>query len=220
MSNCVNSVSVPFKSYAANDNGIPYCKTNKGTIAGAIMAVPAVILHLQALSHKPGGTSSDIESIYREMGLEFGRDEQKLASDFEKLAMRNKKLAVPFAIIAGTCTLGAGILYDNIRNKKAKAAATDIMAGNYGNIYANGDSVATSPMGIPYYKSTNGVKYGVLSGLACGAVRSAMNCITEKKFTLQNCSPLLLFALGGIIMGSIAQHSSNKEAEKFSNLVV
>ena len=133
----------------------------------------------------------------------------------KKLMQHQKKLAVPFAIAAGACTLGAGMFFDKIRNNKARQAATDIATGNIQNVYANNGEIGVSANGVPYYKSANGVKYGALTGAACGAVQTVMNSVSEKAFNIGGLIVnMAVFSLGGIIMGAISQKAANKAAER------
>ena len=222
MSLNLNSSSVNFKANAANDQGYPYYKSNKGTIAGAVLAVPAVYMNIKPafknvdeLVNKADESYKKIVDMYKGMGIPEEEVNIMMPKNYKEILARKKKFAIPFAIVAGVCTLGAGMLYDKKRNQKASEAATDLAQGNYNNIYANGGEVDISKAGLPYYKSNNGVKFGAATGALCGVVRGAMKCIQNKKFRVAELLfPAACFTLGGMMMASIAQGAANKASEK------
>lgn len=195
-----------YRSIANNEHGVPYYKSNKGTIVGAIWAVPAAAFYLASKSDKfTKGIEEDM--------LKNGKIEDLAV--YRKVIESYKKLAVPFAIIAGACTLGAGMIYDKIRNDKARRAATDIARNQYTTVYANGGEVGTSPTGAPYYKTTNKIKYGVISGAVCGLIATGMESYAKKGFSVINLlGNVGSFIIGGLIMSAIAQKATNKATEK------
>ena len=217
-----NSGVMSFKSNTVNENEVQYYKSNKGTIAGAILAVPAVYQNIKPAFIDVDKAADAFEKskeqfskIYKDMGLDPNLIEKNFPKNYKEIVSRGKKLAIPFAIVAGVCTLGAGILFDIIRNKKASEAANDLATGNYNNIYANGGGVGISASGVPYYKSNNGARYGAATGAICGMVKGFMNMLPSKQFNVMNLFlPMLSFTLGGMIMGTISQKAANKAADK------
>ena len=217
LSVCNYGTQPQFKGTGTTENGVPYYKTNKGTIAGAILAVPAVAANLAPKFIDVKTIDDYFEDIYNDKTMEKDVKEtfEKNHKAVKEWIEHNKKLAIPFAVTAGVLTVGCGILYDKIRNKNAKAAANAMVTGDMKNV---GDGfISTSKMGTPYYKSENGVKYGVAAGAVCGLAASGMNMISNKKF-LAGGSILTtgLYTLGGLILGAIVQKSANKAAEKHS----
>lgn len=207
--------SVQFRGIAANENGLPYYKTNKGTIIGAILAVPAVAIDAKPLFLKEGDTTRNAKKFYEKYGLKMSERTVNTLKEAEKYLERRKKLAIPFSLITAAVTLGSGILYDKVRNSKAKSAANDIFIGNYKNIYNHRGEVDTTAHGVPVYKSRNAVAFGALTGAICGLVRGVMTCITTKKFHAPHIiTPVVLLTQVGMIVSTIAQGASNRAAEK------
>lgn len=211
-----------FKANTINENSLTCYKSNKGTVAGAILAVPAVWLNLKPAfmdvekeAALADASFTKLAEAYKKLGVDEKIIDKLFPQNYKEILERQKKFAIPFAIIAGACTLGAGVLFDKIRNKKAAEAVNDLAEGNYNNIYDNGGSVDISKSGVPYYVTDNTSKYGFLSGMACGVVRSVMNIIQNKSFSIvEFVLPVLTFGLGGMMMSAIAKNSTNKAAEK------
>ena len=224
MSINLNNNVVNFKANAVNDQGYSYYKSNKGTIAGAVLAVPAVYMNLKhsfvnvdELIKKSDEAYPKLVKKCKEIGLTEKTIERLFPSNYKEVILRSKKFALPFAIVAGACTLGAGMLYDRKRNKKASEAAGDLANGNYSRIYANGGEVDISSMGRPYYKTADGVKFGAVTGALCGVVRGAMNCMQNNRFSVPDLLlPSVCFTLGGMLMAAIAQDAANKASEKIT----
>ena len=122
-----------------------------------------------------------------------------------------KKYAIPFAIIAAGATAGCGILVDHFRNKKAKEAADTVKQVGVKNAVMQNDKIQLSNKGRAYYESNQGVKYGALLGAACGVVHSAMNGSKKTGAYITN---VIMFGLGGLIMGKIADSTANNDARK------
>ena len=211
------------------EQGTPYYKTNSGTVAGAVLAVPAGLLHL--LNAKAPTNSEEYTNMMKkytdsftkmmneaekkefEKGIEEGIKANKAQLDelFES-TKRAKKYAIPFALIASGLTLGCGMFVDYKRNQKAKEFADYTKQVGKKNAILNGDKVNISNKGNPYYESHEGSKYGGLLGAGCGVVASLMN--NGLKFKPQALGRIGMFAFGGWIMGKIADSNNNKNARK------
>ena len=203
-----NPNPVQYRGTAVNENGIPYYKSNKGTIAGTIVAAPGVLWNLSFFR------GNDIPSWVKDAVLKEKDGIAKLEA-LEKHAKNKKKWIIPSLITLLVTRIGAGMLFDKMRNDKAKKAANDIATGNFQNIYANGGDVGVSPSGIPYYKEANGGKFGAVTGVACGVIGGILSCLISKKIKIGDIAiNLITCTLGGMLMGSIAQKVSNKAAEK------
>ena len=215
MSLAISENNVNFQGNAINESGLTYYKSNKGTIAGTILAVPAAGIYLSGTKFKKNNFSNSMANLYKSANMKYDARYEKYLKDMDKTFSRLGKTAVPFAIVAAACTIGAGALFDKVRNKNASAAANDLVAGNYNRIYVNGDEVDYSAAGIPYYKSKNAAKFGAITGAVCGLIKGIMNCIVNSQFRPAHfVFPVALFTLGGMMMAAIAQNSANKAAEK------
>lgn len=204
--------------FERTEQGNPYYKTNAGTVAGGVMAGVAALYWLSKLSFKEvPALGKDEKAILKESGMEdmfktFGmKDIDEALKEGNKNGMRLKKFAIPFALIAAACTLGCGMLVDNIRNKKAQTTADYTAQVGVHNAVMNGDSVALSNKGRTYYDSNTGKKYGALLGAGCGLIESIMSAGKFKPIGLLNMIPM---AIGGLIMGAITDHYTNSSAKK------
>ena len=73
------------------------------------------------------------------------------------------------------------------------------------------DKIQLSNKGRAYYESNQGVKYGALLGAGCGLIESVMSAGKLKAAALIN---MALMAVGGLIMGKIADSTANNDARK------
>lgn len=204
--------------FERTEQGNSYYKTNAGTVAGGVMAGVATLPWLSKLGFKETPALDDeAKSIMKEAGMDdmfkkFGlKDIDEAFKEANKNGMRLKKYAIPFALVAAACTLGCGMLVDNIRNKKAKETADYTAQVGVKNAIMNGDSVALSNKGRTYYDSNAGKKYGALLGAGCGLIESIMTAGKFKPIGLLNMIPM---AIGGLIMGAITDHYTNSSAKK------
>ena len=204
--------------FERTEQGNSYYKTNAGTVAGGVMAGVAILPWLSKLGFKEAPALDDeAKSIMKEAGMDdmfkkFGlKDIDEAFKEANKNGMRLKKYAIPFALVAAACTLGCGMLVDNIRNKKAKETADYTAQVGVKNAIMNGDSVALSNKGRTYYDSNAGKKYGALLGAGCGLIESIMTAGKFKPIGLLNMIPM---AIGGLIMGAITDHYTNSSAKK------
>lgn len=208
--------------FEKTEQGNPYYKTNSGTVAGGVMAGVAACSWLKWLNFKEVPELDDkAKAFMKESGLEdvykaFGvKDINKALNEEYKQkniqGARLKKLAIPFAVVAAACTLGCGMLVDNIRNKKAKEMADYTAQVGVHNALMSGDSVALSNKGRTYYDSNIGKKYGAFLGAGCGLIDSVMSTGKFKPIGLLNMIPM---AIGGLIMGAITDHFTNSNAKK------
>ena len=204
--------------FERTEQGNPYYKTNAGTVAGGVMAGVAALPWLSKLGFKETpALDNDAKAIMKESGMEdmfkkFGmKDIDEALKEGNKNGMRLKKFAIPFALIAAACTLGCGMLVDNIRNKKAQETADYTAQVGVRNAVMNGDSVVLSNKGRTYYDSNTGKKYGALLGAGCGLIESVMTAGKFKPIGLLNMIPM---AIGGLIMGAITDHYTNSSAKK------
>lgn len=211
------------------EQGVPYYKTNSGTVAGTVMAVPAGFFWLSKLNlptteeeaakninkFKEGfwkGFNKNAKPKDEEYADAFvkGLDDSLKSDNMKKKLERNKKLkarAIPAAIAAAGLTLGCGMLVDKFRNDKAKEVANTAQnIGTKKTLMSNND-VALSNKGRAYYESNQGSKYGALLGAGCGITHAAL----KGKGYIGNA---LIFALGGWIMGMIADRNTNNDARK------
>lgn len=178
-------------NFSKTENGAEYYKTNKGLVAGNVLA---------AL---------------------FGLD---IVSCFAKGKPQTGLIALGVA----ASSIGCGAIIDNLRNKKAAEIADRINEIGLKNAIRENDRIEIARSGQGYYESNTGIKYGGLLGAGLGAISGALlSSSKEFKKNLeaqrQSLSLLggiagvaILYAIGGVIMGKIADHYTNKDARKHS----
>ena len=212
--------------WSKTEEGNPYYKTNTGAVAGGIMAIPAAYSWLKyswknideakinkELTEskkfmKETGMDKQFDDMFKNLGYKNTEEAMKAGIDNMK---RLKKYAIPFAIIAAGATAGCGILVDHFRNKKAKEAADTVKQVGVKNAVMQNDKIQLSTKGRAYYESNQGVKYGALLGAGCGLIESVMSAGKLKAAALIN---MALMAVGGLIMGKIADSTANNDARK------
>ena len=216
--------------WSKTDQGNPYYKTNSGTVAGGVMAIPAAFVWLpntklptseeavKKIAEEQIKRSSNInpkegltQAFRSGMNKGFTEEAQKDLRNLKEAVARNKRqkaLAVPFLIIATGISIGCGMLIDHLRNKKAKEKADFVKQVGVKKAVIENDDIALSNKGRAYYESNVGTKYGALLGAVCGLLHTAM---LRKKEYITNA---ITFAIGGWIMGKIADSNTNKDARK------
>ncbi len=210
------------------ESGNPYYKTSTGAVAGGIMAIPAALSWIDKLTlpvteeevKKRVDKIKDniLKHLDKDMKAPFSesfdeglkQEKDNILKQIEK-NKKIKKLAVPFAVIAAGLTAGCGVLVDYLRNKKAKEIADSVREKGVKAAVMQNDRVQISNKGRAYYESNQGSKYGVLLGAACGVAHSAMNGLKKPGAYITG---VLMFGLGGWIMGKIADSNANKDARK------
>lgn len=204
-----NVVKPNFKgSYQRTENGTPYYKTNSGTIAGAVMAVPAGLAWIGNLKlpTAEGNSANEIKTV-------FDKFLPKNPLEFNSVL---KKRAIPCAIIAAGVTLGCGMLVDALRNKRARESAEFVKQVGTKKAVMESDTVSLSNKGRPYYDSTIGKESGFALGAGCGFINYAMNYSKHnpQKGMAALLGSVISFGLGGLLMGAIADHNTNNDARK------
>ena len=190
-----NVVKPNFKgSYQRTENGTPYYKTNSGVIAGSVL----------------GG----IECI-------------GTIRNFIKKRTTDGLISLAAALAA----VGCGAIIDNIRNKNAAKTADEIRQVGLRKAIETDDHVDISRSGRGYYESNDGAKHGWKLGALFGLVLGTASTFTDsfKKSIEKSGVPKevktvsiiggvlgcsVIFALGGFIMGKIADHNTNSDARK------
>ena len=204
-----NVVKPNFKgSYQRTENGTPYYKTNSGTVAGAVMAVPAGLAWIGNLTlpTAEGNSANEIKTV-------FDKFLPKNPLEFNSVL---KKRAIPCAIIAAGVTLGCGMLVDALRNKRARESAEFVKQVGTKKAVMESDTVSLSNKGRPYYDSTIGKESGFALGAGCGFINYAMNYSKHnpQKGMAALLGSVISFGLGGLLMGAIADHNTNNDARK------
>ena len=209
------------------DNGTPYYKSSSATIAGGFMAIPAALWRLrnlsintdkEALLKKIDKEKSNIMKNFGFLGedfiKEYNEEHAKQLKNIDKVVNNlkyKKNMAIPFALIAAGLTVGCGILVDNLRNKKAQEMADFVKQNGIKKTFMEQDRVAISNKGRTYYVSNQGRKWGALLGAGCGLTSALMSQGKNAKLKTV-LVPIIGFALGGQIMGAIADSNTNKNA--------
>lgn len=181
-------------SYQKTENGTPYYKTNSGVIAGSVL----------------GG----IEGLGVITNL-----------------MRKRTADGLMSLGTAIAAVGCGAIIDNIRNKNAAKAADEIRQLGLRKAIETDDHVDISKSGRGYYESNDGAKHGwklgALVGLAIGAATTFTDSFKksiEKSGVSKGVKTVSIIggvlgsgafcALGGFIMGKIADHNANSDARK------
>lgn len=217
--------------YTRTEQGNSYYKTNSGTVAGAIVAVPAGLTWLQKRSlptteEEVMTSANKIKDIFMKglkgedakffsEGFDKGIKEASSTAEVKEAWKLNKKLksrAIPGAIIAAMCSLGCGMLVDKLRNNKAKEAADTVGRVGLNNAIMHNDNISISRKGRAYYESSEGLKWGALLGAGCGIANAALYSAKPIQYLTKG----LKFAVGGLIMGAITDACTNKSARKHS----
>ena len=190
-----NVVKPNFKgSYQRTENGTPYYKTNSGVIAGSVL----------------GGIQS--LSIINNL-------------------MQKRTTAGLFSLAAVIASVGCGAIIDNIRNKNAAKAADEIRQIGLKKAIQMDEHVDIARSGRGYYESNDGAKHGWKLGAVVGLVLGSASALSKdvkeafnkignlksSKTSILVASVLgtgVLNALGGFIMGKIADHNANSDARK------
>ncbi len=226
-----NVVKPNFKgSFQKSENGIPYYKTNAGTVAGSVMAVPAALtwlINLNAPTTKEELEKKSKNMLNMFMPKNISAEEQKAINEGLKESMKDsekqleyyktmKRRAIPGAIIAAGLTLGCGILVDYLRNKKAQASADFVKQVGMKNAFKEDRDLVLSNSGRAYYKSNQGKKYGFGLGAICGVAAAALahSKHNPNSGAAMFISNIISFGLGGLLMGTIADHNANSDARK------
>ena len=179
------------------DKGTPYYKTNVGLKAGAVMAVPAALFWA---TQKSAEKQMDM--------LKNLNVPDELLTNIKVGAERVYKYKYLFAAIAAVSSVGCGILIDYLRNKKAQETADAVKANGAKAVLMSDESVELSRKRRAYYKSGEGFKLGGALGAVCGLMHGAM---ASKTFSIGSA---IILGLGGLAMGSIVDHYTNKDAHK------
>ncbi len=229
INNSVQSNQQAFRGKVSKtENGTPYWKTTAGATAGTVLAVPAALLWLNKLNSptseeefkKPMDKVKEIfmKNLSEAEKQEFEKGWQEglktSAAEVEKQLKQNKlkkKMAIPGAIIAAICSIGCGMAVDNLRNQKARQTADYARKVGDKAALMQGDRVAINNRGKAYYESNEGSKWGAMFGAGCGIIHSLMSTNRGVRGIVV---PTATFALGGWLMGLIADHNANKAAMK------
>lgn len=201
--------------FSQTENGTPYYKSNSATKAGAVLAVPAFLFNAVPAIVTSNKFIEAQKNMYKNFGL---KDEQ--IGNILKETKKNGKYAIPIAALAAGLTLGCGMIVDHIRNSRARKTADFARQVGTKRALTTGDSVALSRKNHPYYESNVGSKYGAILGAGCGLIASFMTPEPKKILAAPKMaafgivSNIVIFGLGGLIMGKIADNNTNKNAEK------
>lgn len=200
--------NVNFKGISQNENGIPYHKTKTGLVTGSAIGALGVLSQL--------GQGVEYDFVQKEIKKSSAAQAEEVAKIMEK----HKKLAVPFAIIAATMSIGCGLLIDHIRNKKA-AETADVIASskNINEAFMRDENLQVNKYGLPYHHSNTGTKLGALLGGVCGLAHGAMIPNIQQNATGRAFNMLtgaVMMALAGWGVGALYDKMVNGKAEDAS----
>ncbi len=191
----VNSINIQPPSFQGThkrtNEGLIYYHTNTGLKAGSVLGGMQLLLSLPAIFKQPA------------------------------------KASIPAIFVVGI-SAGCGAVVDYIRNKKAQQTALTVKKLGVKQALLSNDDIALSRKGRPYYESNNGLKYGALLGAGAGVLKilmalpeikrnekSIQEVLTPKQFKASMLLGSIIPAvIGGLIMGAITDHFTNKDASK------
>ena len=140
--------------------------------------------------------------------------------EFEGVAGKPfSKLAFTIPLGFAVC-MGCGAIIDKINNNKRAKLQADLATKDRKTVLVENSDAEVSRLGQIYHKSNDGLKYGALIGLVAGPIwSSAKNAIFGMKSPIRIVSPAIKGAIGGLILGSITDHYSNKAAKKHADKI-
>jgi hypothetical protein len=210
ITNCAN-----FKgSVKNNENGVPYYNSTCGTIIGGVNAAILGGSELKKLRYRKLDikTPEDKELAERVIKNMYGKN--TTIEDVQKFVEKNKKMAIPSAIIYAAAALGCGMLVDHIRNNNAKKAASQIASMSPREALERIPNVEVSKHRQLYYNSNTGSKYGFMLGLGFGALpiirHLAIGGKLNPKFSIL---ALAQYGICGWLSGLLTDHNTNKNAD-------
>ena len=145
-------------------------------------------------------------------GLKAGLSD---AGDLIKSAKKRYYWTIP--VTMGTYA-GCGALVDKFINDKRANFTKNTQNKDVKDIIANNSDAELSRNGNVYQKSNTGKKYGAALGVVALPVLNAINSVIKGsyKFSLIGTGfSIAIGALGGLTLGAITDHYSNKGAKKF-----
>lgn len=182
-------------NYEYSSNGTPYYKTNSGIKVGGVMAGLGAIASAQQF--------------------------------YKKNYTRGA-----FSLALAAAHLGCGAIYDKIRNSNAQKAAEEVKVLGVKDALSQNERIEISRKRHAYYNSNDGLKYGALLGAGFGIAEGLINVLNKsqwedicKSMEVNDIKPgkfgvfattVALGAIGGLIMGKIADYFTNRDAFKNS----
>lgn len=209
--------------YERTERGNLYYKSDSATKAGGVLAIFPFVIHTLDFFKKeiPKSAVNDAKDVkkLKDFYSGFGINAEELVENLETVQKRQKKIAIPFAIISSALTLGCGVLVDYLRNKRAKETSDKVRMLGVKRAMMQDDNIELSRRNAPYYHSSIGTKYGALLGALCsfavlGKNMYVMSGIKSHNKILSAVPTIFMFALGGLFMGMIADHNTNKSADR------
>lgn len=203
--------------YERTERGNLYYKSDSATKAGGVLAIFPLVLHTLDFFKKEmaADKAKNFKNFYNTLGI----NAEDFVENLEIIQKRQKKIAIPFAIISSALTLGCGVLVDYLRNKKAKETSDKVRMLGVKRAMMQDDNIELSRRNAPYYHSNIGTKYGALLGAICSFAALGKNMYETNRIKSHNkilsaVPTIFMFALGGLFMGMIADHNTNKSADR------
>jgi hypothetical protein len=208
-------------SVKKNKNGVPYYHSTSGTTIGAVAAAIAGGHHLVLAAIPKLDSNNPKHKKFLEENLKTTRtvmnDKNATLEDVAKNFEKAKKIAIPAAIIYAGAALGCGMLVDHIRNSKAKKAANQIASMPPEKVIEKNPNIEVSENRKLYYKSNTGSKYGFALGAGVGIIDILYDLALVKKIHPSAAITALVgFGAAGWLLGLLADHNTNKNAEKMA----
>ena len=195
-----NKQKVAFKGDTLEYSSDSY-KSHSGLKTGAVYGAIVTVLNAIALT-------MNLSSINQ---LEASGADKKVI-EAAKSQFKDGMIQAP--LLLGVA-LACGAIVDAIGNKKRAEFDEETKGQSSKDIFNYNDSADITRMGNVYYKSNNGKKWGTLLGVFALPLA---NFNTIKKSPAMGIGCMIFGALGGLILGSITDHYTNKNAAKKADM--
>ena len=218
-----NSLShTPQVSFKQNDEKMDkpfetHAGLKTGAVVGGIGAASTLSLYALADKFVKAGEKA-VSGTAVEMGEEAAYEAGNFLSEVSSaLKSAGKKLwfTVPIGIAVYT---GCGALIDKLTNDSRAKFAQDNAGKDTKEILKNNPDAELTRRGEAYQKTNIGKKYGALLGAVVLPLwKLAHSAITKTKSPFGIVTAVVTGALGGLTLGAITDHYSNKGAVKHAD---
>ncbi len=196
----------------------PPFKSNYGLKTG--IAYTGIASSFTLLANLANGLNikNHIKRLEEKGKIEHSPKIQGDIESFRNMQRATKKLWITVPMCAAIM-VGCGAFVDKLINKKHADLADEIQSKPGKEILEENDNADVSRKGNLYLKTNTGKKVGTV----LGAVVAPILSITSLKIAKFKIHPIIAIsgvvqgALGGLLLGAITDHCSNKAAEKYAD---
>lgn len=163
----------------------------------------------------------NMEELAEELGREGLEEAGELKATLKESESALKSLGKHLWITIPLCFalhLGCGSLVDKITNDKRAKFAQEIENKDKKDIVRDNPDAELTRSGNIYHKTNTGLKFGALIGAVALPLESYISkLLTKSKNPVGIIGNVITGAIGGLILGSIADHFANKGAAKHAD---